>query len=94
MILRDHLAIDRTILANERTFLAYVRTALALIVAGVSFVKLFDAIPIQVLGWFFIPAGVATLVVGVRRYQRMRVWTPDKYGGEEGAAGPPNGLPH
>ncbi len=34
LILRDELAIDRTILANERTFLAYVRTALAFAIVG------------------------------------------------------------
>ncbi len=37
LVLRDHLAIDRTAMANERTFLAYVRTALALLVIGVTF---------------------------------------------------------
>ena len=40
-ILRDHLAMDRTILANERTLLAYVRTAFATIVAGLSFLQFF-----------------------------------------------------
>jgi len=30
LILRDHLALDRTELANERTLLAYIRTSLAL----------------------------------------------------------------
>ena len=30
LILRDHLALDRTRLANERTLLAYLRTALML----------------------------------------------------------------
>ena len=34
LILRDHLAADRTVLANERTFLAYIRTTLTLFVAG------------------------------------------------------------
>ena len=34
MILRDHLAYDRTVLANERTFLSYMRTSIALFAAG------------------------------------------------------------
>ena len=34
LILRDHLALDRTRLANERTLLSYLRTALMLMVAG------------------------------------------------------------
>ena len=36
LILRDELAIDRTILANERTLLAYLRSGISLIIAGVS----------------------------------------------------------
>ena len=34
LILRDHLALDRTRLANERTLLAYIRTAFMLLVAA------------------------------------------------------------
>jgi hypothetical protein len=34
MILRDHLAYDRTVLANERTLLAYIRTSIALFTMG------------------------------------------------------------
>ncbi|MDD2749769.1 DUF202 domain-containing protein [Acidithiobacillus sp.] len=35
-ILRDWLALDRTILANERTILSFTRTALVLILAGIE----------------------------------------------------------
>jgi len=76
LILRDHLAIDRTILANERTFLAYARTALALVVAGVSFIKLLDSPETTFMGWLLIPLGIATLVWGTRRYFQMRVTVP------------------
>ena len=38
LILRDELAIDRTLLANERTLMAYVRLAITLIIAGVSII--------------------------------------------------------
>jgi len=41
MILRDHLAYDRTVLANERTLLSYLRTAIALLAAGATLVKIF-----------------------------------------------------
>ena len=41
LILRDHLAIDRTKLANIRTFLAYFRTALLVCASGISFIKIF-----------------------------------------------------
>jgi putative membrane protein len=72
LILRDHLAIDRTILANERTFLAYVRTALTQFIAGVTFVRFFDSRVMLVVGWIFIPLGFATLAFGYLRYRRTK----------------------
>jgi putative membrane protein len=72
LILRDHLAVDRTILANERTFLAYIRTALYLIVAGVTFVKFFDTAVVVAVGWLFLPLGIITLAIGLRRYRSMK----------------------
>ena len=75
LILRDHLAADRTILANERTFLAYIRTALTLFVAGLSFVHLkqfFTSYIVEVIGIVFILLGIATFFVGLFRYKRMQ----------------------
>ena len=74
LILRDHLAADRTILANERTFLAYIRTALTLFVAGLSFVhlKIFDSHIVEAIGAVFILLGIATFFVGLVRYKRMQ----------------------
>lgn len=74
LILRDHLAADRTILANERTFLAYIRTALTLFVAGLSFVhlKIFDSHIVEVIGVAFILLGIVTFFIGLVRYRRMQ----------------------
>ena len=74
LILRDHLAADRTILANERTFPAYIRTALTLFVAGLSFVhlKIFESHIFEVIGIIFILLGIATFFVGLFRYKRMQ----------------------
>ncbi len=74
LILRDHLAADRTILANERTFLAYIRTALTLFVAGLSFVhlKVFDSHIVEAIGVIFILIGIATFFVGLVRYKRTQ----------------------
>jgi putative membrane protein len=36
LILRDYLAIERTILSNEATFLAYIRTSLTVAVVGIT----------------------------------------------------------
>ena len=80
LILRDHLAIDRTALANERTLLAYVRTALALFITGVSALHLpalhpnplFGGLIYELGGWLFIAAGAVVLVAGYARYRQFR----------------------
>jgi len=73
LILRDHLAIDRTRLANERTLLAYLRTSLMLLVAGATAVKLVDInTSILVTGWVFLFLGVVIGVVGIWRFLAMR----------------------
>lgn len=68
LILRDHLAVDRTILANERTFLSYIRTSLAIIVTGVSLIRFFDSILLEITGWAIIPCGMIVLGIGIKRY--------------------------
>ena len=40
LILRDHLALERTKLANERTLFSYIRTSLYLLTAGTEFSRL------------------------------------------------------
>jgi putative membrane protein len=71
LILRDELAIDRTLLANERTLMAYLRSAVSLVIAGVTILH-FSSV-----GWFWavglacIPAGVIVGLVGVARYVAM-----------------------
>lgn len=73
MELRDYLATDRTKLANQNTFLAYIRTALTLFLGGLTFVKFFGSTVITTLGWIFVPIGVGTFVVGLIRYNRLRL---------------------
>lgn len=73
MILRDHLAADRTTLANQSTFLAYIRTALTFFVAGVTFIKFFEISIIVVVGWVFVPVSVLTFWLGLYRYNRLRL---------------------
>lgn len=76
MILRDFLAVDRTMLANERTFLAYIRTALGSIITGITFIKFFDSKSIQILGYLFVPMGFIIFAFGLYRfikiYKRIR----------------------
>jgi len=71
LILRDELAIDRTLLANERTLLAYLRSGVALVIAGVSIYHFSGG------GWFAwvgvacVPAGLCTGAIGLIRFRRM-----------------------
>ncbi len=75
LILRDELAIDRTILANERTLLAYLRSALTLILAGITFVhfgrEANDQHMLLCLGLTFLPAGILVALFGGHRYRAM-----------------------
>ena len=73
MILRDHLAYDRTVLANERTLLSYFRTAIALLAAGGTLIKLFPAEPGMVrLGYMLLAVGTVSIVVGSLRFITVR----------------------
>jgi putative membrane protein len=72
LILRDKLAIDRTILANERTFLAYIRTFLTFLITGVGFIKFIDTFAIQILGWIFAIFSVFIGIFGLLRYQKTK----------------------
>lgn len=71
LILRDELAIDRTILANERTLLSYLRGALTLVIAGVSIVHFVPAGVLYWVGLSLVPVGVVSGVFGTLRYRKM-----------------------
>jgi putative membrane protein len=64
LILRDQLAIDRTVLANERTFLAYCRTFLTMILTGMGFIKFFDTPFMKMSGYAFIVIGILIFLLG------------------------------
>ena len=71
LILRDELAIDRTLLANERTLLAYLRSAVALLIAGLTIVHFATRGWFLALGALCVPGAIVIAVLGVRRYRRM-----------------------
>jgi len=60
LILRDELAVDRTLLANERTLLAYLRSGAALLIAGVSIMHFSTQNWFWAIGIACIPAGIIT----------------------------------
>jgi putative membrane protein len=71
LLLRDELAIDRTILANERTVLSYLRGSVALIIAGATFAHFIEFGTLRYIGMSLVPVGVVTGIFGVTRYRRM-----------------------
>jgi putative membrane protein len=71
LTLRDHLAIDRTILSNERTILSYVRTALAIMAAGATLIHFFSEYWMKIIGAVLIILGLLIIVIGLIRYKKM-----------------------
>lgn len=71
MILRDHLALDRTAMANERTLLAYVRTSLAFAIVGASCFKFFVSLVMDALGILSIVLALVTAGIGVYRWRAV-----------------------
>jgi putative membrane protein len=71
LILRDELAIDRTILANERTILAYLRGAISLILVGITFMHFFETGLLGYVGLACVPFGAGVGIFGYVRYRKM-----------------------
>jgi len=71
LILRDELAVDRTLLANERTLLAYLRAGISLLIAGISMMHFSTQIWFWMIGIACIPAGVIACIIGGYRYSKM-----------------------
>lgn len=72
MILRDHLAIDRTRLANDRTLLAYLRTGLYLVMTAVAVWNLEVLRELHWVGGIAIAAGAIVMGAGVLNHWKMR----------------------
>lgn len=72
LILRDELAIERTVLANERTILAYFRTTLGIIVIGISIIKLFDLYILKISGIILLAIAIMVFIFGIYRFLKIR----------------------
>lgn len=73
MILRDYLAVDRTMMANETSFMSYIRTALTMIAAGATLIKFFNEPTMQALGWGFIVIGGWLAIHGYNRFRQIDI---------------------
>ncbi|GAA0761322.1 DUF202 domain-containing protein [Psychroflexus lacisalsi] len=74
IILRDHLAMERTKLANERTLLSYLRSSLYLLLGGVGLVSIKDTIfeDVKVIGYVAVVFSIIFLAVGIIRYIQLK----------------------
>ena len=72
LILREKLAIQRTILANQTTFLAFLRTSMYFLVAGLSihnFIKIEIGVFIETL---FYLISIIIFILGILNYLRQK----------------------
>lgn len=72
IILRDHLAIERTKLANERTLLSYIRTTLYLVLGGIAFLGMQDLKEIRGLGYLSLALAIIVLIIGIVRFLELK----------------------
>lgn len=74
LILRDYLAIERTILTNEATFLAYIRTSLTIVVVGATLFHLSpENVFFQYIGIFIALFGFYVFILGLGRSVKMKI---------------------
>ena len=72
LILREKLAIERTVMANQRTFLSFLRTSLYFSIAGLSINELLVFKYGAVLVVVFFIISFLLLMGGIATYSRQR----------------------
>jgi putative membrane protein len=73
LILREKLALQRTILANQSTFLAFLRTAMYFLVAGISINNLTTLAYGYVIELVFIAVAMILLLTGLLNYRKQNL---------------------
>ena len=68
LILRERLALQRTILANQSTFLAFLRTAMYFFIAGLSLESLLKIENSFVIEWFLFISSFVIFCIGIFNY--------------------------
>lgn len=72
LILRDKLAVDRTILANQRTLLSYIKTGIFFISTAVGIFYLEDEDQFGIVEWSLTMVGFLAFILGFAIYFRLR----------------------
>lgn len=77
LILREKLALERTVLANQSTFLSFLRTSLYFLIAGISINNLTAIEYGNVIEIVFIVISLSVLFTGILNYfkQKKRIST-------------------
>ncbi len=68
LILREKLAIQRTVMANQTTFLAFIRTSMYFLVAGISLDSFIDVKHGHIYSYILSGVSVVILVIGIINY--------------------------
>jgi putative membrane protein len=68
LILRERLALQRTILANQSTFLAFLRTSMYFFVAGLSLESLLKIENSYIIEWFLFISSFVIFSIGIFNY--------------------------
>jgi putative membrane protein len=71
LILREHLAIERTKMANETTLLSYIRTGLYFIVGGSTLGHFIETEFWRISGIPLMIIGIIIILFGIVRYYRV-----------------------
>lgn len=72
LILRERLALQRTILANQSTFLAFLRTSMYFFVAGLSLESLLKIDNGFIIEWFLFISSFVIFCIGIFNYFRQK----------------------
>jgi putative membrane protein len=72
LVLREHLAIERTKLANETTLLAYIRTGLYFLVAGSTLGHIVQSAFWQIVEFPLMIIGVGLMIIGLIRFSLVK----------------------
>ena len=84
LILREKLALARTVLANQSTLLAFIRTSMYFLVAGVSINNLTTIKQGHLIEILFIVISVILLITGFLNYwkQKKRIAKSEQHIGD------------
>jgi putative membrane protein len=68
LILREKLALQRTVLANQTTFLSFLRTSMYFLMAGLSLRNIFKVSDYMLFEILFYVISVTVLLIGIFNY--------------------------